>query len=55
MLLGRTVPGLDDPERARALCRGALERVGLLAFAGRSYTALSGDERQRVHLALAFA
>ena len=55
VLLGRTVPGLDDSERARALCRVALERVGLLDFARRSYTALSGGERQRVHLARAFA
>ncbi|MCY4076458.1 MAG: heme ABC transporter ATP-binding protein [Acidobacteria bacterium] len=55
VLLGRTVPGLDDPGPARALCRTALERVGLLDLAGRSYTALSGGERQRVHLARAFA
>ena len=55
VMLGRTVPGLDDPERARDLCRAALERVALVDFAGRSYPELSGGERQRVHLARAFA
>ena len=55
VMLGRTVPGLDDPERARDLCRAALERVALVDFAGRRYTELSGGERQRVHLARAFA
>ncbi len=37
------------------LCRDALERVGMTAFASRRFTSLSGGEKQRVQVARALA
>ncbi|MEU7071194.1 ABC transporter ATP-binding protein [Streptomyces narbonensis] len=39
----------------RAVVAAALERLGLTAFADRSWKALSGGERQRAHIARALA
>jgi iron complex transport system ATP-binding protein len=38
-----------------AVCRQAMERMGVLALAGRDYLTLSGGERQRVQFARALA
>ena len=46
--------GVPAPERVQR-CQRALERVGLLAFAGRPARTLSGGQQQRLALARAWA
>jgi iron complex transport system ATP-binding protein len=58
VLMGRTPHkrALDpDTSADAALVEDALRRVGLLAFAGRSFSTLSGGEKQRVLVARALA
>lgn len=53
VMLGVSVPGFGQSEKALGEGEHALERVGLLRIADRKYTDLSGGERQRVHIARA--
>jgi iron complex transport system ATP-binding protein len=58
VLLGRTPhqrPLQGDTATDHEVCRDALARVDMLAFAERPWSTLSGGERQRVHLARAIA
>lgn len=45
-------PAGDEDE---AVCRAALSTVGMADFADRSFLSLSGGEKQRVYMAMAFA
>jgi iron complex transport system ATP-binding protein len=56
--MGRTPhkkPFERDTKKDLELCRESLERVGMSSFAGRSFSTLSGGEKQRVLVARALA
>ena len=58
VLMGRTAHGslfAAPTARDREICHAALERFGIAALAQRSYTEISGGERQLVLLARALA
>jgi iron complex transport system ATP-binding protein len=58
VMMGRTPSagwGARPSAADREAVAGALERTGMAAFAGRSYAALSGGERQSVMIARALA
>ncbi|MCI9068581.1 MAG: ABC transporter ATP-binding protein [Lachnospiraceae bacterium] len=45
----------DSSREDEEICRRALELVGMQEFGGRSFLNLSGGEKQRVYMAMAFA
>ncbi len=56
VLLGRAPhPGRGDAPHDRAVALGCLERVGLVDFASRLVSSLSGGEQRRAHLARVLA